>query len=967
MKLESSQTWQRLVASRLIAPSQLAGLGTRIQTENVDLESPSALFEWLQQVRVISPFQAKILESGENGPFVFGEYSVSSQIDDGPLAGQYASFHRPTGHPVLLEFFDSGEAGLGTELWPQIESICRDASKAQSPFLVPTYEAVALAEYAFVVSERPNGALLAEKVPRKARLPWKAAINLVAQLATGLQTLHERGVSHGSLSPRAIWVEGKLRPKIKLPFTEDIKFRALDAATNESIHDYQAPEVFFGEPPQPASDIYSLGCLLARLISGRGVAGGETTEEKLEFLKQPSCPNLGRYELPAEIETLASSMIQRDIGGRPSSVKEVLEVFRRQTRLDVEPSESDSSETDSRARFQRHLAANAAFFASPLSIEPVNITPDESPKLSNKPKSEAPIADVAEYQRQIREQRKRSQWARGLTLVLGSVAMFGLVLFLVSRLTFERPQWSGDGSDVKTNATAQGGNVKEGEPRDEPLDRIEPPPPGTVLHQFVRADDGVMLWESPTTGPRLDFEWLPQNARLIFTVRLADVVQQPQGRLALDALAPELRQQIDAWLATLALQETDVKQAIIALYPLDDAFYSPLSIISLANEVPLQRLKELWNAVADESDAKILRAGEVSFFPLKSPRDEGKVTGFVVGPHTLVQQSLEFQGLSSLDGSLRSLARRVDSSRHFNALVLPSAMFNQQGQALVGEVWGPVLRTARNLTPTEIKGLLFSLHFEGQQCYWELTMDHAIDSKPPAMITAINSVMAEARWLVDLAAADLPVDPYWDRVRVRLNNIVDGWIRTSRFGGEAGLVIVNNWVPDSAVHNLLKASDLALRLGSAAPLEVITTRPRVPQTLEELLQTKRDLSVTTNPDLNILLKNLETEVNETYSDLPFSFQIEIAGNSLLLEGITQNQRPGDFELINKSLEQILTEIVFRANPDKEAASPADPKCKLVWLLQESADAPNQSVILITTRAGAQEAGLKLPQPFVGQK
>ena len=168
-----------------------------------------------------------------------------------------------------------------------------------------------------------------------------------------------------------------------------------------------------------------------------------------------------------------------------------------------------------------------------------------------------------------------------------------------------------------------------------------------------------------------------------------------------------------------------------------------------------------------------------------------------------------------------------------------------------------------------------------------------------------------------------------------------------------------------AAHNLLAGAELALSLGDATvvPDAIAPTKKSSPQTLEELLAMPRSLSVTTNPDLNQLLLAISTEVNEQFPEMPFKLRIELAGTDLAKEGITQNQRPGDFTADQKPLSAILTEIMLRANPDKSAKAASDPNCKLVWVIAVAPNNPAERIIQVTTRSAASERGLPLPAQF----
>ena len=101
-------------------------------------------------------------------------------------------------------------------------------------------------------------------------------------------------------------------------------------------------------------------------------------------------------------------------------------------------------------------------------------------------------------------------------------------------------------------------------------------------------------------------------------------------------------------------------------------------------------------------------------------------------------------------------------------------------------------------------------------------------------------------------------------------------------------------------------------------------------------------------------------------DLPFEFNIRIAGTDLQKDGITQNQRPGPLEIENQSVSEILTQVMVSANPNREITGASDPKCKLVWVVTEDADSPGKRYVLITTRAAAAQKGYVLPEVFKTQ-
>lgn len=91
--------------------------------------------------------------------------------------------------------------------------------------------------------------------------------------------------------------------------------------------------------------------------------------------------------------------------------------------------------------------------------------------------------------------------------------------------------------------------------------------------------------------------------------------------------------------------------------------------------------------------------------------------------------------------------------------------------------------------------------------------------------------------------------------------------------------------------------------------------------------------------------------------------IKIVGKDLQLEGITRNQAIRDLAAVDRPAAEILTDLVIRANPDRDVTDSRDPKLKLIWVAGVDPDDADKPVILITTRAAAAKRGDKLPLVF----
>ena len=178
--------------------SQVQALFTKYSSESSTNKSPEQLRRWLVDQKAITDYQASIIAAGHSGPFRYGNYTVVERIENGVLAGSFAGRHTKTGYSVLLQFFP-GSAPEDLKVWRQIEALVEQLSDTKHANVPETFESVTLPHHRFVVSQLPKGSPVSEKLPRKARLPWQKACALIAQVARGLDTIHQSGIVHNAV------------------------------------------------------------------------------------------------------------------------------------------------------------------------------------------------------------------------------------------------------------------------------------------------------------------------------------------------------------------------------------------------------------------------------------------------------------------------------------------------------------------------------------------------------------------------------------------------------------------------------------------------------------------------------------------------------------------------------------------------------------------------------------------------
>lgn len=153
-----------------------------------------------------------------------------------------------------------------------------------------------------------------------------AAVSLVADVAAALSRAHHVGLVHRDVKPANIWLDDLGRGVLGdfgLAVEEGVE-QPYDLLVGSQA--YIAPEQLIGGRSDARSDLYSLGCVLFQLLTGRppfvetSVLG---TAAKVLQEEPPSLSSL-RADLPAGLDDLVRSLLAKDPEQRPASAEELL-------------------------------------------------------------------------------------------------------------------------------------------------------------------------------------------------------------------------------------------------------------------------------------------------------------------------------------------------------------------------------------------------------------------------------------------------------------------------------------------------------------------------------------------------------------------------------------------------------------------------------------------------------------------
>ncbi|PWR09738.1 serine/threonine protein kinase [Micromonospora acroterricola] len=134
----------------------------------------------------------------------------------------------------------------------------------------------------YVVMELVDGGSLANRLGRDGRLPWREAVTIGAEVSSALATAHARGVVHRDVTPGNVMLTST---GVKVV---DFGISALVGESEKGPDGallgtpaYLAPERLDNGQVSPATDVYAVGLLLYRMLTGRLPWQASTTTQML--------------------------------------------------------------------------------------------------------------------------------------------------------------------------------------------------------------------------------------------------------------------------------------------------------------------------------------------------------------------------------------------------------------------------------------------------------------------------------------------------------------------------------------------------------------------------------------------------------------------------------------------------------------------------------------------------------------
>jgi len=304
---------------------------------------PGALSALLREVVAAPPDAGR---GGLSPGDVVGRFEIVRELGRGGFGVVYEARDRELGRAVAFKLVRPGSgaggaAGAEARLLREAETIAR----LSHPGIVTLYDLGKAPQGPYLVMELLHGQTLAERMAL-GPMSVAEALRVGADVARALAHAHERGVVHRDLTPANVFVceDGQVK-LLDLGLAHAFGHRRLSGGTPA----YMAPEQWQGAPEDERTDVFALGVLLFRLLSG-GLPYPEDGGRWIGGARRPTV--LAVSQAPA-VGPLVARMLDRDPVARPRDAGEVVKAL---AALATEAARSTSSDRPGAPLVGRRLA-----------------------------------------------------------------------------------------------------------------------------------------------------------------------------------------------------------------------------------------------------------------------------------------------------------------------------------------------------------------------------------------------------------------------------------------------------------------------------------------------------------------------------------------------------------------------------------------------------------------------------------
>jgi|GEM_PF-4655199 len=273
-------------------------------------------------------------QSGDSnlGKVVGGCYRIHSFISKGGMGSVYLAKHRYLNRNVAIKILNQ-QMSSDESMRKRIIREARICASLEHPNIVKVYDLATLEGSMCIVMEFLEGKTLKEVLRFENTLTVERTLKIMQMIAEALSRAHSFNIIHRDIKPANIFLTSyrDIDDFVKL-LDFGIAYTIGGARLTQKgmllgTPAYVPPERIKGEEPTKASDIYSLGCVVYEMLTGKSPFASQNIEEVItgHLFRDPAPLKEIRQDIPDSLSSIILKMLEKNPQNRYQDAFELLE------------------------------------------------------------------------------------------------------------------------------------------------------------------------------------------------------------------------------------------------------------------------------------------------------------------------------------------------------------------------------------------------------------------------------------------------------------------------------------------------------------------------------------------------------------------------------------------------------------------------------------------------------------------
>jgi len=260
-----------------------------------------------------------------------GRYQVERELGRGTMSIVYKAFDPRIDRYLAVKVLREKFARDVTSRQRFLRE-ARSAGGLGHPNIVTVFDVGQIDGVPFMAMELLEGDTLDDRLDEQQQLSVREVLEISVQLSSALSYAHERGVIHRDIKPANVYFDAGSGVAKLLDFgIAGVNSRNSNASADKGLiagtPAYMAPEQIAGESQDARCDLYALGVVLFRLLSGRlPFDEANLSEQMARVMREPPPPlEPLNPDTPVELIELTHRLLAKQPAARYNSADEVLD------------------------------------------------------------------------------------------------------------------------------------------------------------------------------------------------------------------------------------------------------------------------------------------------------------------------------------------------------------------------------------------------------------------------------------------------------------------------------------------------------------------------------------------------------------------------------------------------------------------------------------------------------------------